>query len=80
MKINNRDSVVNAIIQIIDSSEKLSDRFTAKLVEKGLCKPKETVADISPVSKSLESSKEVIGYDKQGKPITEDNKNILRDI
>ena len=79
MRINNRDSVVKAIIQIIDSGEKLSDRVAAKLAEKGLYKPKETVvADIIP--KSLETYKEVIGYDKQGKPITEDNKNILRDI
>ena len=79
MRINNRDSVVQAIIQIIDSSKNISDRFSAKLAEKGSHKPKEAVEPF-PEPKSLKTSKEVIAYDHQGKPVIEINKNILRDI
>lgn len=79
MRIDNRDSVVHAIIQVIDSSKNISDRFAAKLAEKSSHKTKETI-DPAPEPKSLKTSKEVIAYDHQGKPVIEDSKNILRDI
>lgn len=80
MKIRNRDTIVNAIIKVLDSKEKLSERINSRLKSKHYIKSHDTIVEPAYEPKSLKTYKEVIAYDSHGKPILIDDKNILRDI